>query len=75
MTTWNDDVVMSVTEPNRTGLLIVRLWIEAAETGFRARITQTLDSSRADQGMSMASSPEEVYAVVQRWVQGFVNPN
>ena len=66
---------MSITDPNRTGLLIVRLWIEAAETGFRARITQTHDSSATNQAMSMASSPEEVYAVVQRWVEGFVNPN
>jgi hypothetical protein len=66
---------MSITDPNRTGLLIVRLWIETAEEGFRARITQTLDSSKTNQAMSMASSPDEVYAVVQRWVQGFVNPN
>lgn len=70
-----DDVVMSTTDPNRTGLLMIRLWIETAETGFRARITQTLDSSRAEQAMSMASTPDEVYTVVQRWVQGFVNPN
>lgn len=66
---------MSPTDPNRTGLLMVRLWIETAEEGFRARITQTLDSSRADQPTSTASSPEEVYAVVRKWVQEFVNPN
>jgi antitoxin component HigA of HigAB toxin-antitoxin module len=63
------------TEPlDRTGILIVRLGIEAnASEGFRARITQTLDSSGHEQAMATAASPEGIYAVVQTWVEAFVD--
>jgi len=58
---------------DRTGLLIVRLWVEHdSRVGFRARITQSLDSSSVEQAMTMAVSPEDVYAVVQAWVEAFV---
>ena len=54
----------------------MRLWIEgSALGGFRARITQTLDSADAEQAMATAANPEDVYAVVRTWVEAFVNPN
>ncbi len=61
---------------DRTGILIVRLWTEgAAPDGFRARITQMLDSANGEKAMSAAGNPEDVYAVVRTWVEAFVNPN
>ena len=61
---------------DRTGILIVRLWIEGnASEGFRARITQTLDATGPEQAMATAANPEDIYAVVQTWVEAFVNPN
>jgi len=61
---------------DRTGILIVRLWIEGnAREDFRARITQTLDSASPEQAMATAANPEDVYAVVKTWVETFVNPN
>lgn len=61
---------------DRTGLLIVRLWIEGNATdGFRARITQTLDSAGTERAVAMAGTPEDVSAVVQNWVDEFVSSN
>jgi hypothetical protein len=59
---------------DRTGILIVRLWIEGnAREGFRARITQTLDSTDHDQTTATAADPEHVYALVRTWVEEFVD--
>jgi hypothetical protein len=67
---------MKASSSDRTGILIVHLWIEAnAREGFRARITQTLDSGVGDQVKATAGTPEEIYAVVRRWVEEFTNPN
>jgi len=54
----------------------VRLWIEGnAHDGFRARITQTLDSAGTERTVAMAATPERVSTVVQKWVDDFVNSN
>jgi hypothetical protein len=59
----------------RTGILIVRLWNEGhTRQGFRARLTQTLDSADPRQAVVSAASPEDVYAVVRTWVEAFVVP-
>lgn len=61
---------------DRTGLLIVRLWIEHHPTnGFRARITKTLDSAGEGHEMTTAGSPTEIYALVQKWVEDFISVN
>lgn len=58
---------------DRTGVLIVSLWIESnPHDGFRARITQTLDSSGQERVTATAADPEGIYAVVRSWVEGFV---
>lgn len=58
---------------DRTGILVVRLWIEAnPRDGFRARITRTLDAAGPEQADATAATPEDVYAVVRTWVEAFV---
>jgi hypothetical protein len=59
---------------DRTGILIVRLWNEgSAREGFRARITQTLDSSGPEEPTGTAESePQDIYDTVQTWVEAFV---
>jgi len=60
---------------DRTGILIVRLWIEGnAIEGFRAHVTQTNDSAGLEQGMSTAGTPDDLYAVVRLWVEAFIQP-
>ena len=61
---------------DRTGILIVRLWIEGnSREGFRARITQTHDSTGLEQASATAGNPEDLYAVVRTWVEEFIQPN
>ena len=64
---------MTAPSSDRTGILILRLWIEEdAPDGLRARITQTLDSGD-EQAMATAANPEDIYAVVRTWVEAFVD--
>lgn len=57
----------------RTGILVVRLWIEAnAQEGFRARIVRTLDAEGTDQETATAATPGDLYTLVQTWVEEFV---
>jgi hypothetical protein len=73
VTAFDEDGRMATRQSDRTGILIVRLWIEAdAQEGFRARITQTLDLTDREQATATAADPEDVYAVVQTWVEAFV---
>ena len=61
---------------DRTGLMMLRMWIEAdPRSGFRARITHTLDASVPDQAMVTVATPEDLYVTVRDWVEAFVNPN
>ena len=65
---------MASRDSDRTGILIVRLWIEGSRhEGFRARITRTLDSTGPEEEMATAATPEDIYAVVRTWVETFVD--
>lgn len=57
--------------PERTGVLIVRLWIEGEPTGLRARITRLVDISREEQIISTASSIDEIMNTVRAWLESF----
>ena len=64
---------MRADRPDRTGVLLIRLWIEGnSADGFRARITQSLDSSSPDHTLTTTAVPKDVYATVQSWVEAFV---
>ena len=74
VTASTEDGRMETPYSDRTGILIVRLWIEGnAREGLRARITQTLDSTGGEQATATAADPEHVYAVVRTWVEAFVD--
>lgn len=76
MTARNEDERMKSQSSDRTGILIIRLWIEeSASEVFRARITQTLDSAAPDQPFAMAATPDDLYNVIKTWVERFVSPN
>ncbi len=64
---------MATTSQNRTGIFIVRLWLEdQGEDRFRARISHTLDSMLHDQTSAIAGNPEDLYAAVRTWVDAFI---
>lgn len=65
---------MKTQTTDRTGVLILRLWIEANhETGLRARITQTLDTAAAEQPVAVAANADDICAIVKQWVQSFAD--
>ncbi|MGE5225516.1 MAG: hypothetical protein ACM3OO_01425 [Planctomycetaceae bacterium] len=65
---------MGTQHADRTGILIVRVWIEGdAREGFRARITRTLDSAGHERETLAAATPEDLYGVVRTWVEAFVD--
>ena len=58
---------------DRTGIMIVRVWLETDAHGFRARMTQTLDATGREEAMATAAEPEDVYAAVRTWVEAFLD--
>jgi hypothetical protein len=59
-----------VAAQERTGVLVVRAWIEGGD--LRARITYTRDIASAKTVETAASSPEGVIRTVENWVRTFV---
>lgn len=58
------------------GILIVRLWIEQDHpTALRARITGTSSNTRGEHTVGVASSGEEICAIVRAWVLAFTAPH
>lgn len=63
---------MDARSPDRTGVLILRLWAEAShETGLRARITKTLGPSATEQPVAVAASADDICTVVRDWIEAF----
>ena len=57
---------------DRTGMLIVRLWIEgSSQTGFRARVTRTLDTTGPEHAVAVTAAPDDIYSIVRTWVEEF----
>jgi len=67
---------MNEPAPYRSGVLILRLWVEANHaTGLRARITQMLDTSRTEHSVAVAASADDICAIVKDWVEAFADPS
>lgn len=64
---------MPIRTSDPTGIMIVRVWIEADPHGFRARMTHTLNATGRDDAMATAAEPEDVYDAVREWVEAFVD--
>jgi hypothetical protein len=59
------------TEPQRTGVLVVRVWIEAGDGGLRARLTGTHDVAQGEETTETAATVDDVVAIVRSWVESF----
>src|SRR5262249_8419524 len=59
-------------EDERSGVLVVRLWLEGGSPGgLRARISGSGSTGMADGPIATAATPEGITAVVRGWVEGF----
>jgi hypothetical protein len=57
----------------RTGVLVLRVWIEAgSESGLRARITTENELGSQERVSVVAGTVEQVVEFVEQWVRGFV---
>jgi hypothetical protein len=56
---------------DRVGVMVVRVWIEEPSGSFRARLTRTLDVNDSDQSTHVASTREEILAIVSEWLDVF----
>jgi hypothetical protein len=60
--------------PKRTGVLVVRVWLEdELPDALRARITSTVDLTRREVAVSMASTPEAIQDAVRAWLDAFAS--
>lgn len=59
---------------NRTGVLVVRVWIEgdSDDDGLRARITQTVDLFAGAEIVTAAATTDDVYAAVRGWLEAYL---
>lgn len=63
-----------MSEHERTGLAVIRVWIEhpAGSDGLRARITLVRDVEDGASESTIAADPDEIVAVVRGFVDEFV---
>jgi len=61
-------------EAKRTGVLVIRAWLEdGAETDtLRARITRTSDIAEAAASQEVSASETEILAIVRSWLREVV---
>lgn len=66
---------MSMPSADRAAVMVVRLWVEGnRETGLRARITQTLDTTGTERSLAVAASADDICDAVKLWVDAFNDP-
>jgi hypothetical protein len=59
---------------DRSGFLLVRLWIEGEteDAGFRARLTYRPDARVSEEEVASAATVGQVCGIVRGWVGGFL---
>jgi hypothetical protein len=60
----------------RTGVLVIRAWLEAdGETRLRARVTRVRDVTRDREISTVAATPAEIRNAVDEWLDNFMQPD
>ena len=57
--------------PERTGVIIIRVWRSDIEEGFRARVTTVRDLESDEVDNAVAASVDAILEIVQRFVSEF----
>ena len=64
---------MTTPRPGRTGVLIIRLWVEdGLGQNVRARIIQSMDITAEEPAATSASTVEDILRKVRDWMDAFV---
>lgn len=56
----------------RTGVLVLRVWIEAGSDEFRARVTAESELGTGERETAVAGSLEEIIEFIRVWVEEFL---
>ena len=59
----------AVGQSERTGVLVIRAWLEAEDRTLRARITRIADLAAPDEIVSVTSSEEAILDEVGKWLR------
>ena len=65
---------MNATAERRTGMLIVRAWLEQDNGNqLRTRITRSLDVARRGEIVSSAATVDDVCSTIRAWLEEFIS--
>jgi hypothetical protein len=56
----------------RSGVLVVRAWIEGAPPQLKARITHTIDLDQREPETATVSSADQIQDEIRRWLDALV---
>ena len=56
----------------RSGVLVLRVWIEAGSDEFRARITAENELGSGERVTAVAGSLDEILQFIRKWVDAFL---
>ena len=59
------------TTSERTGVLVIRVWVEDGQPGLRARIIGRLDTLSDHESVTASAGVDSVCAVVRHWLEAF----
>lgn len=62
---------MGTVPSERTGVLVIRAWIDGEPPSLRLRITRTADVAARDEESTVTASVDEACTVVRRWLEEF----
>ena len=60
--------VASADRPERSGVLVVRAWVEGAPPQLKARLTHTTDVHRHEEKSTTVSSARGIHDEIDRWL-------
>ena len=62
---------MATVRAERTGVLVIRAWVEGDPPTLRLRITQTDDIAARREESAVAASIDEAIEIARRWLEDF----
>jgi hypothetical protein len=56
----------------RTGVLLIRVWMEGEPPALRARIIDRTDVTESVENVTFATTPDDINAAVGAWLDAFI---
>jgi hypothetical protein len=64
---------MGTTDAERTGVLVLRAWVEGGDAGLRVRVIQSTEGAAAEPASSVSATVDDVCALVRAWLEDLVH--